>query len=358
MAHTPENQAAWLPASKATPLEVRPAPYTPPSPGQLVLRNSALGINPVDWAKQMLGDVMLPYIRYPIVLGEDVAGTVVAVGDGVSRFHVGDRVLAVACAITSNVPAEGGFQLYTVAREWFTTPLPAHVSFERACVLPLALLTASLGLFSKEHLGLDLPTVPARPTPTSTDGTPSRVVIIAGGASAVGGTAVQLAASAGYEVVSTASPKNFAHVKRLGAAHVVDYKSATVGEDLSAAVRGRQLCGCFSLGDGTADVLAGVLARHDGPGPTSMRIARAEGKHSVDSGSGVEVKFIAIDPAAIGPASPARPIFEDFLPRALAERVLVPAPEPEVVGKGLDQIQDAFMVHKRGVSAKKIVVAL
>ena len=47
-----------------------------------------------------------------------------------------------------------------------------------------------------------------------------------------------------------------------------------------------------------------------------------------------------------------------FLPRALAERQLVPAPEPEVVGKGLDKIQDAFMVHKQGVSAKKIVVAL
>lgn len=358
MAQALENQAAWLPASKATPLEVGAAPYTPPGPGQLVVRNSAVGINPVDWAKQLLGDAMLPHVRYPIVLGEDVSGTVVAVGEGVRRFRVGDRVLAVASAITSNAPAEGGFQLYTVVREWFATPLPEHISFERACVLPLALLTASLGLFSKEHLGLDLPTVPTRPTTASTDGTPSRVVIVAGGASAVGGTAVQLAASAGYAVVSTASPKNFAHVKRLGALHVINYKSATVVDDLRAAVRGRQLCGCYSIGDGTADVMAAVLARHDGPGPTRMRIARAEGKHGVDSGSGVEVKFIAIDPAAIGPASPARPIFEDFLPRALAERQVVPAPEPEVVGKGLDKIQEAFMVHRQGVSARKIVVAL
>ncbi|MCJ1379058.1 hypothetical protein MMC17_002158 [Xylographa soralifera] len=358
MAQAPENQAAWLRASKATPLEIGPAPYTAPGHGQLVVRNSALGINPVDWAKQMLGDVMLPYIRYPIVLGEDVSGTVVAVGDGVSRFHVGDRVLAVASAITSNAPAEGGFQLYTVVREWFTVPLPEHISFERACVLPLALITASLGLFGKDYLGLDLPTVPTRPTPTSADGKPSRVVIVAAGASAVGGTAVQLAASAGYEVVSTASPKNFDHVKRLGAAHVFDYKSATLADDLSAAVRGRQLCGCYSIGDGTADVLAAVLARHEGPGPTSMRIARAEGKHSVESSSGVEVKFVLIDPSAIAPETPVRPIFEEFLPRALAERQLVPAPEPEVVGKGLDKIQDAFMVHKQGVSAKKIVVAL
>jgi NADPH:quinone reductase-like Zn-dependent oxidoreductase len=357
MAQTPQNQAAWLPESKAIPLVVGPSPFPTPGPGQLVVLNSALGINPVDYLKQMLGDVMLPHIRYPTVLGEDVSGTVVAVGEGVTRFSVGDRVLAVACAITSNAPSEGGYQLYTVVREWLTTPLPEHISFEQACVLPLALITASLGLFGKEYLGLDIPTVPTTPA-ISTDGKTSRVVIIAGGASAVGGTAVQLAASAGYEVVSTSSPKNFDHVKRLGATHVFDYKSDTIVDDLSAAVRGRQLCGCYSFGDGTADVFAAVLAKHEGAGPTKMLIARAEGKHSVDSDSGVEVKFILINPTVIGPESPVRPIFEEFLPRALAERQFVPAPEPQVVGKGLDKIQDAYLIHKQGVSAKKIVVAL
>ena len=358
MVQPSDNQAAWLPASKVNPLEVGPAPYSPPGHGQLVVRNSALGINPVDWVKQMLGDVMLPHIRYPIVLGEDVAGTVVAVGDGVTRFRVGDRVLAVASAIPTNNPAEGGFQLYTVVREWFTTPLPENISFERACVLPLALLTSSIGLFSKEYLGLDLPTVPKRPAPTGTGGNPSRVVIIAGGSSAVGGTAVQLAASAGYEVVSTSSPKNFDYVKGLGATHMFDYKSESLADDLSAAVRGKQLCGCYSLGDGTADVFATVLKRHEGPAPTKMLIARAEGKHSVADDSGVEVKFVLLDPVAISPESQVRPIFEEFLPRALAEQVFVPAPAPEVVGKGLDKIQDAFAVHKQGVSAKKIVVTL
>ncbi|KAJ4363934.1 hypothetical protein N0V83_009387 [Neocucurbitaria cava] len=350
----PENQAAWLPASKVTPLQIGPSPYPTPRPGQLVVRNSALGINPVDWAKQMLGEVLLGYVKYPIVLGEDVAGTIVAVGEGVTRFKVGDRVLAVGSALTSNDPTEGGFQHYTVLREWLTTPLPDNISFEQACVLPLALLTTSIGLFGQDYLGLDLPTVPARPT-TSTDGTSSRVVIVAGGASSVGGTAVQLAKAAGYEVISTASPKNFDYVKRLGASHVFDYKSATLVDDLIAAVRGRELCGCFCIGNGTADQLAEVITRHEGPGTTSKRIARAEGKCSVDSSSGIEVCFIIIN---ITPESPARPIFEQFLPRALAERQFVPAPEPEVVGKGLDKIQEAFGVLQKGVSAKKIVVQL
>lgn len=367
MAHpsnTPENQAAWLLASKAT-LTVGPAPYNPPGPGQLVVRSHAVGINPIDWAKQLLGDAILPHIRYPTVMGEDVAGIVVAVGDGVTRFRVGDRVLAVAAVIPSNSYPEGGFQHYTVVREWLTTPLPESISFERACVLPLALITSSLGLFGKDYLGLDLPTVPPPPprpaapdTSTTGDGTPSRVVIITAGASAVGGTAVQLAASAGYEVVSTSSPKNFEYVKRLGAMHVFDYKSASIVDDLCAAVRGRQLCGCFSIGDGTADVLGEVLTRHEGLGPTCMTIARAEGKHSIESDSDVDVKFVLISPVVIGPESPVRLIFQEFLPRALAEGQFVPAPEPEVVGKGLDKIQDAFTVHRQGVSAKKIVVAI
>ncbi|OAL02141.1 GroES-like protein [Phaeosphaeriaceae sp. SRC1lsM3a] len=354
MSQAPENHGAWMPAPKVIPLEIQPTPYTAPGPGQLVVRNSALGINPVDWAKQMLGDVMLGYVKYPIILGEDVAGTVVAVGEGASRFRVGDRVLAIAAAIVSNNAAEGGFQNYTVVREWLTTPLPEHISFEQGCVLPLALLTASQGMFDKNYLGLDLPTVPARPT-TAADGKSKRVVLIAGGASALGSTAIQLAKSAGYEVVSTASPKNFDYVQRLGASDVFDYKSESLADDLTAAVRDRQLCGCLSIGDGTADVFAEVLKSHVGPGPTSMRIARAEGKCNVESGGEVEVKFVI---NSITPDCPARPIFEDYLGKALAKRQFVPKPDPEVAGHGLEQIQDAFTVHKKGVSAKKIVVTL
>ncbi|KAJ6159922.1 hypothetical protein N7497_004459 [Penicillium chrysogenum] len=335
MAQTPENKAAWLSASGVLPLEIRPAPYTSPGPHQIVVKNSALGINSVDWAKQMLGENLLGYIRYPFVLGEDVAGTVVEVGEGLHQ----------------HLP-EGGFQLYTVIREWLATPLPDSITFEQASVIPLAIFTASYGLFDTGYLGLDLPTVPAR---QSSD---KRAVVITGGSSAVGSTAIQLAVSAGYKVVSTASPKNFDYVKKLGAAHVFDYKSDTVVEDISAAVEGFHLAGGYSIGDGSIDLLAAVLSKHQGPSVNKF-ITLAGGKPgggSIDPS--IEIKFILLGPDAAASDTVVSNIYKGYLPDALANGQFVPAPEAFVVGKGLDKIQEAFGVHMQGVSAKKIVVSL
>ncbi|CAI7624677.1 unnamed protein product [Penicillium palitans] len=346
MAHTPENKAAWLPASQVTPLQISPAPYTSPGPHQIVVKNSALGINSVDWAKQMLGEALLGHISYPFILGEDVAGTVV------ERFGVGDRVVAAASAISVNRSLEGGFQLYTVIREWLAAPLPDNITFEQGSVLPLAIFTASHGLFDTGYLGLDLPTVPAR---QSSD---KRAIIITGGSSAVGSTAIQLAVSAGYEVMSTASPKNFDYVKKLGATHVFDYKSDTAIDDISAAVKGLHLAGGYSIGDGSIDLLAAVLERHEGPSVNKV-VALAGGK----PGGGIidpsiQVKFILLGPDAAGPDSVVSKVYTSYLPDALANRQFVPAPEAIVVGQGLEKIQEAFGIHMQGVSAKKIVVSL
>ena len=51
-------------------------------------------------------------------------------------------------------------------------------------------------------------------------------------------------------------------------------------------------------------------------------------------------------------------IYEDFLPTALAQGKYIAAPEPQVVGKGLECVQEAFEISKKGVSAKKVVVSL
>ncbi|KAL4905454.1 hypothetical protein BDW74DRAFT_152652 [Aspergillus multicolor] len=355
MAPPPENKAAWLPASKVTPLQISSAPYPRPGPHQIVVKNRALAINSVDWAKQMLGDALLGYISYPFILGEDIAGTVVEVGDAVERFRPGDRVVATASAISVNDAREGGFQLYTPVREWMAAPLPDDISFERASVLPLALLTASHGLFDPAYLALNLP-VPTDTTTTNTD----HAVIITGGASAVGSTAIQLAVAAGYTVLSTASPQNHAYVKSLGAAHVFDYKTepAQLVEQICSAARGLHLAGGFSIGDGSVDLLAAVLAKHEGPSTTKF-IALAGGQPTGGAlDPSVEVKFILLGPDSVASGSVAAKVYTGYLGGALASGRFVPAPEAVVVGEGLESIQEAFGIHMQGVSAKKIVVSL
>ncbi|XXG98170.1 hypothetical protein Hte_004491 [Hypoxylon texense] len=375
----PTNTAAWLPAKSVKPLQIGPAPYTPPGPGQIVVKNGAVAINPLDWIKQSLGDMLLGHIKYPFVLGGDVSGTVVEVGPGVRRFQVGDRVLgqAVAVAPESNNPAEGGFQQYTVIRELYAAAIPDFVSHEEACVIPLTLATAGYGLFHHDFLALDLPQVPAAPAR-------NQALIVTAGASSVGANAVQLAVAAGYEVVSTSSPQNFDFVRRLGAARVLDYHSRTLARDLLEAVRGKELAGAYAVGDGAVEACTEVLRRC--PGTTTRRkfvafagsplppekasstlgmVAYAGsmawwfGKRAVAARtSGVKYKWIDGKDMLKEDNVVARAVFRDFLPRALEARQFVPAPPPLVVGSGLEKIQEAMDLQMKGVSAQKVVVSL
>ena len=83
----------------------------------------------------------------------------------VTRFTVGDRVivLAVGSDKDANTGAEGAFQQYSVVLERVAAPIPNGMSFEDASVLPLAVSTAASGLFQKDQLGLQLPSLTAKP---------------------------------------------------------------------------------------------------------------------------------------------------------------------------------------------------
>ena len=81
----PTNTAAWLLARQA-PLEVKSAPYPHPSESEIVVKNYAVAIDPVDWGIQQLGTLLFRWLKFPLILGGDLAGEVVEVGTGVSRF--------------------------------------------------------------------------------------------------------------------------------------------------------------------------------------------------------------------------------------------------------------------------------
>lgn len=258
----PANSAAWLIAEKATPLEVKSAPYTSPGENEILIKNGAVAINPVDWAIQARGSALFPWVQYPIILGGDVAGEVVEVGSGVSRFKVGDHVLGFATGLDGRT-SHGAFQTYTILRASVASTIPGSLSYEDASVIPLALSTAASGMFSKDMLALEYPTVNPKPT--------GQTLLVWGGSTSVGCMAVQLGVSAGYEIISTASPKNFDLVKKLGASQVFDYSCPTVVSDLIAAFKGKICAGAVAIGhplttatSGLSEACVEVVAKSEG----------------------------------------------------------------------------------------------
>ena len=163
----PSNAAAWLTAAKTKPLQVKPAPYTRPLKNEIVVKNGAIAINPADWMMtEEMGNMIFPWIKYPFVLGSDVAGEVVEVGAAVTRFKVGDRMVghAVGLAQKHNTSAKSAFQIYSVLLEHMSSAIPSTLSYEGSAVILLGLSTAACGLFQKDQLTLQYPMV--NPTPT------------------------------------------------------------------------------------------------------------------------------------------------------------------------------------------------
>lgn len=85
----PQNKAAFFEA-RSSPVRVNNASYHPPGPGEIVIETHSVAINPVDWKMQETGMFVE---SYPSTFGCDVAGVVTAVGRGVTRFGIGDRVM-------------------------------------------------------------------------------------------------------------------------------------------------------------------------------------------------------------------------------------------------------------------------
>ncbi len=105
------NEALWLLSPNGR-FEVRAAPRPTAGPGEVVVRVRAVALNPVDALTGPLRRVVTPWVRYPTVIGSDVAGELVEIGEGVTRLRVGDRVLGYAAGQerARNTPSEGAFQ--------------------------------------------------------------------------------------------------------------------------------------------------------------------------------------------------------------------------------------------------------
>lgn len=167
----------------------------------VLVRIHAASVNPLD-LKTRDGDVkvILPY-RVPFVLGNDLAGVVVAVGAGVTRFTVGDEVYA-----RPDKNRIGTFAELIAIHQDDVATKPTTLTMEEAASIPLVGLTSWQALVERANLQ------------------PGQNVLIHAGSGGVGTIAIQLAKHLGASVATTTSTSNIDLVKRLGADVVVDYK--------------------------------------------------------------------------------------------------------------------------------------
>jgi alcohol dehydrogenase len=181
-----------------------PAPT--PRPRDILVNVRAAGLNPVDFKFRQgkLRAIVRPTL--PFVLGNELAGEIVAVGSDVKRFRVGDRVFARVAKDRA-----GAFAEQACVDEDHVAPMPSNLDFTTAAAVPLAGLTALQAL--RDELGVKA----------------GQKVFISGGAGGVGTFAIQIAKWLGAHVTTTASRRGEALVRSLGCDEVIDYTA----QDLS-----------------------------------------------------------------------------------------------------------------------------
>jgi NADPH:quinone reductase len=184
-----------------------------PGPGEVLVKVAVSAINPTDW-KSRSGAPPRPIDGFQIP-HHDGAGVIEAVGHGVEPARVGQRVWLWMAAAGRRW---GTAAEWTVVTERQALPLPDGASMKLGAMLGVPAMTAHWCLFA------DGPVT-------------GKVVLVAGGAGAVGHFAIELGMRAGARVIATASgPEKAELARKAGAAHVVNYRDADAADQIRAAV--------------------------------------------------------------------------------------------------------------------------
>jgi NADPH:quinone reductase-like Zn-dependent oxidoreductase len=216
-----------------------PAPA--PRPRDILVAVRAAGLNPVDFKfrEGKLRAIQRP--KLPFVLGNELAGEVIAVGSDVKRFRVGDRVFARVAKDRA-----GAFAEQACVDEDDAAQMPPDLDFTAAAAVPLAALTALQAL--RDELAVK----------------PGQKVFISGGAGGVGSFAIQIAKWLGAHVTTTASPRGEALVRSLGCDEVIDYTTQDISKTATRFEAGFDL-----IGGKTLDQMFEIMK----PGTTIVSIA-------------------------------------------------------------------------------------
>ena len=182
-----------------------------PGPGQLVVSTRFVGINPYE---VLLREGKYPGPPLPMTPGHDAAGVVQAVGAGVTRFKVGDRVYTARTL-------SGAYAQSILCDASFVFALPANTSFEEGAALGVPYATAWYALRQRA------------------DARAGETVLIHGASGGVGTAAIQIAKAFNLTVIGTAgSPKGLELVREQGADHVLDHHDQNIEERIKALSNG------------------------------------------------------------------------------------------------------------------------
>lgn len=278
---------------------------------QVLVEVHAASLNPFD-TKLRAGSFKdsIP-LHFPATLGGDIAGKVVAVGEGVDAFTVGDAVYGQAAVVAGN---SGAIAEYAATSAGQVAKAPSNIDMNEAASLPLVGVSALQAL--TEHIALK----------------PGRKILITGGAGGIGRIAIQIAKHLGAFVATTASGEGLDAVKDLGADEVFDYKSADYTQSL------RNYDAAFDTVGG--DELAKIV-----------KILKDDGIAVSMAGQPVAERSIQAIPQSTHVTTAVLNQLRDLVEAG----VIKPS-----VGKvfSLDQVQAAFAARESGSVAGKIVIEI
>jgi NADPH2:quinone reductase len=186
-------------------------PDPKPASGECLVEVAAVDVNPIDI---YIRSGMVPArLAFPYILGRDLAGRVVEVGAGVSRFKMGDKVWASGQGVGGR---QGTFAEFAVVAEQWLHEMPEGVAYEEVAALSLVSITAHLGLVLHGRLR------------------PGEILFVNGGSGGVGSSVVQMARQLGARVITTAgTPEKREACRQMGAELALNYNT----DDIPAAVR-------------------------------------------------------------------------------------------------------------------------
>ncbi|GAB7348888.1 hypothetical protein MBLNU459_g7583t1 [Dothideomycetes sp. NU459] len=343
---TPQGQhRAAILSSKGSPLEVGHRTTPSPGPHEILIDVKAIALNPVDCYQRDLG---FHIEHYPAVLGSDLTGTVVAVGSAVTSglFKPGTRVAAFATAFyKQGNPDYGAFQERVIVSAANAVPLPKDISFNEGALLPMAVTTAWTGWYS---IGLPRGVVHK---PADKQG-----MLVWGGASSVGGGAIQSAKLLGYTVYTAASKKHHEYLKGLGASRTFDYNDENVVESIVKAAKddGLTFDNCY-LAVGSLKEPIEILQQLKKK-ETAMIASAPLVKDDAPKGEGVETVFVHPPNDEEEREKHQQFVWHEWLNEKLSSGEFVPSSQVELVEGGLESVNKALDQLKAGASGFKFVL--